>query len=1113
MKRSIAFLSSVLLIVFCFSASILAQETRGEIQGTVKDQAGAVVPNVTITITGVDVGLNRTVQTGDDGYYRARELPPGIYKVSSGAVSGFAAQTQENIQVALGNATTVDFTVGTSGVGATVDVTADSILLDTTETKSQDNISAQEIDRLPKGTGFTSLLRTSVAVRPEPLSGQFSINGSTGPENSFIVDGQETQNFRNGLLNGNNDIPYQSIQEIQIKTSGFEAEFGGATGGVINAVTKSGSNQLRGEFGVMFETQKLNAGLRPVLNTPRSTTIDASDFSSANSGQGVEYLRQGRDQGTNFFPTATLSGPVIKDKVWFFGIYSPRFFTTSRTTNFIQGFGNTGTGRRLPATVPTVIAGAATTQTSTLNRKTEFAQIKLDASPSNNLRISSSFTYNPIIDQGALLGGAFVVGSPAFADFGGTTGLLQGADLASRQGGRQNSNNFRIEANYTPTSKLVATLRYTRGFLNEKLGSYFIPNAPRLRCQSVPTAFVASSGCFTGFQNTTNNSQVSKDVSIRNTVDANASYLLGNLLGRHEFKGGYQYSKIQNDVDRGFRNTGITGLYYGPTTIPGNFTCTSGNSFQPGFTLTPPTLPAGVTIIGRGCTQRFGTAGKATNTANTVFFQDKWQPTNRLTLNLGVRTENEAIPAFNGQQTNLKFNFADKIAPRLGVAYALTGDGKTKISAFYGRFFDRLKFELPRGSFGGDFYRVDYFFITSDHPEYTYYTGPRVVGSFNDPIGGVCPIAPTTGSLTRCNQDYRIPSNLSNGADLGGGAVDPNLKAFQQSEVTVEFQRELMRSSVLTARFLYRNVDHAVEDAGVVNANFSEAYIIGNPGEGLALQNLTAGGYAKSVKPERKYKALQLEYDTRFVSNFNLNLNYTLSRLKGNYSGLASPDENGRSSPNVNRDFDLPFVGFTASGQEANGILPLDRTHVFKASGTYSFDYFGSKSNTTDLSFFTTVQTGLPQTTFITVFGIPIPETKRNDLGRTERFTQTDLNFTHRYRFGRDDRFTMAFDVNAINVFNENNILGLQTTKNAGNFGFSTSDVVASGEYPAAVNVLTSRGILTQYNAAAAAFFVNGTTFDTSTIRGVNAARSASYGLPNQFQEPRSIRFGMRFLF
>ena len=88
--------------------------------------------------------------------------------------------------------------------------------------------------------------------------------------------------------------------------------------------------------------------------------------------------------------------------------------------------------------------------------------------------------------------------------------------------------------------------------------------------------------------------------------------------------------------------------------------------------------------------------------------------------------------------------------------------------------------------------------------------------------------------------------------------------------------------------------------------------------------------------------------DSRFVKNFNLNLNYTLSRLKGNYSGLANADEvnangGGRTDPNVSRGFDEPWVGFAANGQPDNGVLPLDRTHVFKASGTYSFDWMGSK--------------------------------------------------------------------------------------------------------------------------------------------------------------------------
>ena len=105
-----------------------------------------------------------------------------------------------------------------------------------------------------------------------------------------------------------------------------------------------------------------------------------------------------------------------------------------------------------------------------------------------------------------------------------------------------------------------------------------------------------------------------------------------------------------------------------------------------------------------------------------------------------------------------------------------------------------------------------------------------------------------------------------------------------------------MRASVLTARYLHRNLDETIEDAGVPTAA-GEAYVIGNPGKGLAADVYKQLGYNKAAIPVRKYNALQVEIDTRYVRNFNLNLNYTLSRLFGNYSGLANADEvecNGR---------------------------------------------------------------------------------------------------------------------------------------------------------------------------------------------------------------------------
>lgn len=1080
---------ALLLMALCFS--IRAQETTGEIQGTVKDPQGAVVPNAAITITGVSVGLNRTIQTNSDGFYRVRQIPPGTYKISVSATGGFAEQVRENVQVGLGNATTLDFSLGVASVSTTVDVSADSgVVVDTTETKAQDNLSARQIDTLPKGTGFTSLLNRTSSLRSDALSGQFTVNGGTGPENSFIVDGQELQNFRRGFLNDANDTPYQSIQELQVKTSGFEAQFGGATGGVISVVTKGGTNDWRGEFGMQFNTAKLNAGPRAVYNN--LTGVNTA------SGEFPELLPQKKDTGSNFFPTASLSGPIIKNKMWFYGIYSPRYFNATRTIDYYTP--NIPSARTLNGTI---VTPAKTIQ--------EYGFVRMDASPMNTLRLTASFTWNPLINEGLFpLGGTTIFGTVPVVNVGGGR-TLTGADYQTTLGGRQNANSFRAEGVWTPNNKIVATLRYSRGFLNEKLGAYGIVDIPRIQCVFTATAtqtvaqLQALAGCANGFQTTASNNGIRYDVSVRNTIDADGSYLAGNFFGRHEFKGGYTYSKISNDVDTGFVNSGWIRLCYG------RFTGGACLGFPTGsVTFNSANAPLGI-----GQLYRFGQFGKANNTAHTLYVQDKWQPTSRLTFNLGVRAEQEDLPAYNlgtvSNATGLKFDFKDKIAPRLGVAYALTGDGKTKISAFYGWFYDRLKFELPRGSFGGNTYLVDTFIIDPSKPQYNGYSISSIASRSDGHPAGLCPVPNAAIGTSTCQINFRVPSNVPGlqsafGPDVpsDAGTVDPNLKPFRQSEFTFEFQREVMKSSVLTARFLYRNVDNAVEDAGFYTNNLSEFYDIANPCEGLHLKHIQQLGYKTCVKPERTYKALQLEYDTRLSNNFSMNLNYTLSRLVGTFSGLANPDEQvggvGRNSPGVNRYFDQPFVGFTASGQVDRGLLPLDRTHVFKASGTYSFNWWKSKTNTTDMTFFTTLQSGTPETTFVTAYElIVIPLTTRGDLGRTEAFSQTDLSFTHRYRFGRDNRFTLAVDLNVLNAFNENNVIQHNTQYDGINWDFEYDNV--SPNIVDAINILTSRGVIDRITATQGTSQNNPSHFN------------AGYKYPQFFQAPRTVRFGFRLIF
>ncbi|MGH9803283.1 MAG: TonB-dependent receptor domain-containing protein, partial [Blastocatellia bacterium] len=440
--------------------------------------------------------------------------------------------------------------------------------------------------------------------------------------------------------------------------------------------------------------------------------------------------------------------------------------------------------------------------------------------------------------------------------------------------------------------------------------------------------------------------------------------------------------------------------------------------------------------IGAGQVQRFGRTGDASNQAHSIYFQDRWQPTARLSINGGVRFEKENLPSFNSFAPPINFGWGDKIVPRLGFAYDLTGNGKTKLFASFGQFTDRLKFELPRGSFGGEFFRVDYFEISPANPNYDYYTLARILGNNTDVLNGKCPINNPSG-LTRCQYDFRIASNTP-GASIEDGKVDPNLKPFRQTEFTAGFERELSRNYLLSIRYSYKNLNDAIEDAGFPNAAGSEAYIIGNPGKGLHAETAKAAGYAKTTTPQRRYDALEIKLDRRFSSNYYFQAAYTYSRLYGNYSGLASSDEGGRTSPGVNRFFDLPHLGFTADGKPDNGRLATDRPHVANLYGAYNFKWFGAvKGQETQFGLFTTAQSGSPITSFYTLYAAAILS-GRGNLGRTPVFTNTDFSVSHRYRFGNNERLGLVFDFNVLNIFNEANVLTVSANPGALNPSIST---------------------------------------------------------------------------
>ncbi|MBK7932323.1 MAG: TonB-dependent receptor [Acidobacteria bacterium] len=1021
MNKNFKFITAALSLVFCFTAIAFGQKTTGNVEGTVTDPNGAVVAGATVTLraSGSTSGFSATTTSRDDGFFQFSQIAPGSYTMTSTATN-FKRTTQE-IQVSVDKTTNVSPKLEVGAGEVTVEVTSDSaVSIDLGNTKVDTTITKRIIEDLPAGVTFASLLKIAPNVRPE--LGGFQIDGASGSENVFIIDGQEVTNFRTGSLDGNFNIPFEMVQEVQVKSTGYEAEYGGATGGIVNVVTSGGNDKWRGSFGSSFRVAKFQGDRRAILGSFNVGGV-------TNTAGATTYFQPPNDGGTSFYPTASFSGPIAKGKLWFSGSYAPQIDDVTRDiTYFITT--DPGSSALNPATRAVAPAGTVRYQSNT-RQENMFG--RLDAQPFKRLRMFATFLYNPPVQDGLLPGTTEGLnGSPAPVNYGGTIGTLVGPDLYGQYGGRQNANAFNSGATWNPTNWAILNFRFGRSFLNEKLGSYSVPRITRVLCSQVSgPATAALTGCTQGFQNVSTNSQVSYDVSTRTTFDADAGFVGLNAGGRHNIKFGYQLNRLFNTVDRGYADLGLIQLFYGRLVNALDGGATPSGPLCP----TAPAPPTPGCVLGSGLMTRFGTVGEASSDNHGLFVQDSWQVNSRLTLNLGVRIENEQVPSFGPAATSqaITFGWGDKISPRIGGAFDLTGDGKTKLIANYGWFYDRFKYELPRGSFGGDFFRRDFFDLTPARGyNYLGYTYANILGNTPDILGGQCPIVGGTG-YSICQRDFRIATNII-GADIfESGGIDPDIKAARQSEYTFGLERQLGQNFVLAGRYTHKQVDRAIEDVGVFNAQGSEAYIIGNPGLGLVCEISRQGNYP-CTKANRKYDAIEVRLDKR-ATNYFFNINYTWSRLFGNYSGLASTDEGGRNSPNVNRYFDLPPLGFTADGDPDNGLLATDRTHVVKAYGGYSFDWKSNGVNRTSVNAFTTIQSGTPLTTIYNLYSLGTTILNgRGDLGRTEMFTETDIGINHRYKFGRDNRFAIEGFLDIRNLFNESNVLGVQNNISGVNF-------------------------------------------------------------------------------
>src|SRR5688500_14966338 len=252
--RTLAALMAVLL----FAWPAAAQEQRGSIEGVIRDSSGAVLPGATVAAKSAAGTL--TSVTDGQGVYRFPSLTPGEYEVAV-TLQGFNAAKTEHVQLSLGQVLKVDMAMQLAGVTESVQVTSESPLIDVKQSTVGANIHKELIDRVPKGRDFTSLVTLAPGASQESRGGGISIDGASGSENRYYIDGVDTTNLKTGV-SGKNFLT-DFIDQVQVKSSGYAAEFGGSTGGVVNVISKSGSNQFRGEVGTYFTGDSMCCDERP----------------------------------------------------------------------------------------------------------------------------------------------------------------------------------------------------------------------------------------------------------------------------------------------------------------------------------------------------------------------------------------------------------------------------------------------------------------------------------------------------------------------------------------------------------------------------------------------------------------------------------------------------------------------------------------------------------------------------------------------------------------------------------------------------------------------------------------------------------------------------------
>jgi hypothetical protein len=967
------------LLAFMFHGTLAfaqASTGTGVLTGTVVDASDKKpASDVVVTATSPASPGEQVVVTDSSGFFRIPDLPSGVYSIRF-EKDGYNAGSREGIALRSDTTLRVNEELLPSSLKAEqVVVIARAPTVDVGSSSTGTNITADFTRRVPvaapQSKGAANRSFEAVAeVTPGAQSDRYGVSfaGTSSPENGYMVDGMSVGNPSNGTIG--TPLSSEFVKEVTVISGGYMPEYGRTMGGVLNAITKTGSNEFHG--GVFSYYSPGAWAASPRLARPLVDSVI-----------GTSPLSSIWDIG------ADVGGPIIKDKLWFYAgfDYSSETYDVNRSfwkQNYDPTLNNNNGGFIIdPKTgVPTTSHIDGKDEHYIATAQTLQAIGNLTYAVNENNKLSASFVAAPTHTGGY---GQFSVDPTA----GGPETIQDGTYSALAH---QLSS-----ASYDSTLKWSTEMDNKRVLVDTMLGWHHQTNDVLPADGSTP-----GSGGYSAYPNVAWNQQTPNPHDLQEfepgfqqactATSANGKNTVRICPLANGYTSGGPTGRIeQQTFDRYTAGSTLTYLFQGL----GHHVAKVGFSVEYTSWDHLKAHAGGASLLegqagGLADAEHFGFLQgpdnpaflepfhvKTTSVIGGGFLQDSWSVMDKFTINAGLRYDIQSLYSASGQ---LGLTMPNEWSPRLGVIYDPTQEGRSKFFGNFARYYENVPLGIADGSLSGE---------------------PSVLATYNQN----CTVAATKTSPFCQNNSFRSNGNPAfapsqKWGTFGAGAepIDPNIQPTSTNELVFGGEYELFKDSRFGLVYTHRWIDHWVEDMSHDNR---QTFFIGNPGYGIG---------SDFPKAQRDYDAATLYFMKTFGDDWLTSASYTVSYLRGNIGGLFA--QNGELDPNHNADFDTKTIMINSYGP-----LPGDHTHDFKIFGAKDWKVSANNAVSTGLSFRAKSGGPIDFQGADSSYGDGIYELlPRGSAGRLPWTYDVDVNLGYRLSIDKDK--TIGVSVDIFNLFN-----------------------------------------------------------------------------------------------